>query len=237
LDSGGSFSVFPQTAILPPGTSTYAFIQNINPNLRYTLDGTEPTADSPVCTQKIEITRPCTLTVKSLGGNYKSSPSVKRIFAAGEYLNGLKITGKLKQGLKYSYYEGVWDSVPDLSKLTAKKTGITASLNLDFAVKKDSFAVRFEGYIQITKKDLYDLWVSSDDGAKVYLNDQLLLNNDGLHSADIAMASLIPLNPGYYQVRIDYFEKNGGESITLGYLKTGEKIEPVTIGKEMLFYK
>jgi predicted alpha/beta superfamily hydrolase len=237
FDSGGSFSVFPQAATLPEGTSTFAFIQNITPNLRYTLDGTEPTADSPVCTEKIEITKPCTLTVKSLGGNYKSTPSVKRIFASGDYLIGQKITRKLKQGLKYSYYEGVWDSVPDLSKLTPKKTGITSSLNLDFAVRRDSFAVRFEGYIQITKKDLYDLWITSDDGAKVYLNNVLQLDNDGLHSADLPFVSLIPLNPGYYPVRIDYFEKNGGEGLTLGYLKTGEKIEPVTIGKEMLFHK
>jgi predicted alpha/beta superfamily hydrolase len=237
FDSGGSFSVFPQVATLPEGASTFAFIQNITPNLRYTLDGTEPTLESLVCTEKIEITKPCTLTVKSLGGNYRSTPSVKRIFASGDYLKGQKIMKNLKQGLKYSYYEGVWDSVPDLSKLTPKKTGITNSLNLDFAVKKDSFAVRFEGYIQITKKDLYDLWITSDDGAKVYLNNVLQLDNDGLHSADMPVVSMLPLNPGYYPFRIDYFEKNGGEGITLGYLKIGEKIEPVTFGKEMLFYK
>ena len=237
FDSGGNFSVFPQEGILPNGTSTYAFIQNINPNLRYTLDGTEPTDDSPVCTQKIEITEPCTLTVKSLGGNYKSIPSIKSIFASGDYLNGQKVSKNLKQGLKYSYYEGVWDSVPDLSKLTPKKTGITSSLNLDFAVKKDSFAVRFEGYIQITKKDLYDLWVTSDDGSKVYFNNELLLDNDGLHSADMPVVKLVPLNPGYYRLRIDYFEKNGGESITLGMLNGLKNIEAVPIPKELLFYK
>jgi len=237
FDSGGSFSVFPQSAILPVGTSTFAFVQNINPNLRYTLDGTEPTAESPVCTQQIEISQPCTLTVKSLGGNYKSTPSVKRIFASGDYLNGQKISKTLKQGLKYSYYEGVWDSVPDLSKLSPKKTGVASSLNLDFVARKDSFAIRFEGYIKITKKDLYDLWVTSDDGSKVYLNNELLLNNDGLHSADLPVVSLLPLNPGYYPIKIDYFEKNGGEGITIGYLNNEKNIQPVPIGKEMLYYK
>ncbi len=237
FDSGGTFSVFPQTAILPDGDSTFAFVQNLNPNLKYTLDGTEPTADSPVCTQKIEITKPCTLNVKNLGGNYKSSPVVKRIFAPGDYIHGQKVPRNLKHGLKYSYYEGVWDSVPDFSQLKPKKTGITTGLDLDFTTRKDSFAVRFEGYIQITKKDLYDLWVTSDDGSKVYLNNQLLLDNDGLHSADLPVVSLLPLNPGYYPIRIDYFEKNGGEGITIGYLNNGKNIQPVPIGKEMLFYK
>jgi predicted alpha/beta superfamily hydrolase len=237
FDSGGSFSVFPQTAVLPNGASTFAFVQNINPNLRYTLDGTEPTADSPVCTQKIEITKPCTLMVKSLAGNYKSSPVVKRVFTSGDYLNGQKVPKNLKHGLKYSYYEGAWDSIPDFSKLTAKKTGIANSLDLDFTVKKDSFAVRFEGYVQITKKDLYDLWVTSDDGSKVYLNNVLLLDNNGLHSADMPVVSLLPLNPGYYPIRIDYFEKNGGEGISIGYLNNEKNIQPVPIGKEMLYYK
>ena len=50
----------------------------------------------------------------------------------------------------------------------------------------------------------------------VYLNDQLLFENDGLHSADNPVVKLMPLNPGYYAVRIDYFEETGSEAVTLG---------------------
>ena len=81
----------------------------------------------------------------------KYTSSVTRVFSEGEFLNG-ESGENLKQGLKYSYYEGVWNSVPDLSKLTPKSQGIVESPDLKFTAKKDSFAVRFEGYLKITKK-------------------------------------------------------------------------------------
>ena len=237
FDSGGNFSVYPMAGILPKGVTTYAIIQNLNPNLRYTTDGTEPTINSPLCKEKIEIKRPCTLKVKSVASNYKISPGVTRVFSAGDYMNGQQSVENLKPGLKYSYYEGVWDSVPDFSKLTPKKTGTTENLDLNFALKKDSFGVQFEGYLHITKKDMYNLWIVSDDGSKVYFNGQLLFDNDGLHSADNPVVKLVPLNPGYYPVRIDYFERTGSEAITLGSVTGKKKLQALPIPKEMLFYK
>jgi predicted alpha/beta superfamily hydrolase len=236
FDSGGNFMVFPRAGLLPKGTTTFALIQNLSPNLRYTLDGTEPTATSPVCTDKIEINKPCTLTVKIVPSNYKSAPSVKRVFAEGDYLKGDDKAKKLKPGLKYTYYEGVWDSIPDFSKLKPVKTGITNGLNLNMALKKDSFAVRFEGYLHITEKDLYDLWIVSDDGSRVYLNNKLLLNNDGLHSADLPAVNLLPLNPGYYPIRIDYFEKNGDQSVSLGGLRLSKGMDTTPFGDGVFFY-
>jgi predicted alpha/beta superfamily hydrolase len=237
FDTGGNFTVFPMAGILPKGTTSYAFVQNLNPNLRYTTDGTEPTINSPLCKQKIEIKKPCTLKVKSVASNYKNIPAVTCIFSEGEYMNGQQSSDNLKPGLKYSYYEGVWDSVPDFSKLTPKKTGITDKLDLSFALKQDSFGVQFEGYLHITKKDLYYLWIVSDDGSKTYLNNTLLFDNDGLHSADNPVVKLVPLNPGYYPIRIDYFERTGEQSVTLGSVTGKKKLQPLPIPKEMLFYK
>jgi predicted alpha/beta superfamily hydrolase len=236
FDSGGNTTVYPMAGILPAGDSTFAFIQNINPHLHYTIDGTEPTVNSPLCTQIIKIKQPCTLKVKGVPSNYKITPSVTRVFSAGDYFKGLDNAKNLKPGIKYSYYEGVWDSVPDFSKLTPVKQGFTGELNLNFAAKKDSFAVRFEGYLHITTKDMYDLWITSDDGAKVYFNNQLLLENDGLHSADNPVVKAVPLNPGYYPVRIEYFERTGSEAVTLGWVTGKGKLEAVPIPKEMWYY-
>jgi hypothetical protein len=154
-------------------------------------------------------------------------------------MSGLQSAENLKPGLKYSYYEGVWDSVPDFSELTPVKTGITDNIDLKFALKKDSFAVQLEGYLLIIKEDLYDLWVASDDGSKVYFNNELLLNNDGLHSADQPVVKLVPLKSGYYPIRIEHFEKTGNEAISFGMLVLNKKTKqsPPPVPKEMLFYK
>jgi hypothetical protein len=65
----------------------------------------------------------------------------------------------------------------------------------------------------------------------------LLFDNDGLHSADIPVVKVVPLNPGYYPIKIDFFEKTGGEAITLGYVTFKKKLTALPIPKEMLFYK
>jgi predicted alpha/beta superfamily hydrolase len=235
FDSGSSYSVLPLSGILPRGSWTYAYIQNNNPNLRYTTDGTEPTEKSPKCTDKIKITKPCTLKVKSVSGKYYSPPTITRVFSEGKYLDGITSLENLKPGLKYSYYEGVWDSLPDFSSLMPKKSGITENTDFNFVTRKDSFAVQFDGYLYIGKKDLYDLWIVSDDGSKVWLNNELVLSNDGLHAADQPVAALLPLNPGYYPITIRYFEKNGGESFTLGTARNDQTAQPVP--KEMFFHK
>jgi predicted alpha/beta superfamily hydrolase len=237
FDAGGNFMVYPGTGIMPDGTSAYAIIQNNNPYLRYTTDGSEPDINSPKCKDRIKIISPCTLKVKSVAKKYKINSAVKVVFSKGEFINGLQSVKNLKPGLKYSYYEGVWDSIPDFSKLVPKKTGVTDNLDLQFALKRDSFAVQFEGYLHITKKDMYYIWDLSDDGSKVYFNNQLFLNNDGLHSADNPVVKLVPLNPGYYPLRIDYFEKTGGESISLGDVTFDKKTTPVPFPKEMFFFK
>jgi hypothetical protein len=237
FDTGGNAQVYPQTGILPKGVSTFAIIQNNNPNLRYTLDGTEPTINSPLCKDKIAIGQPCTLKVKSVSAKYNNATTITRVFTEGEYLRGHESIENLKPGLKYSYYEGVWDSLPDFEKLIPKKIGTSENTDLKFALKRDSFAVKFEGYLHITKKDLYDIWIVSDDGSKVYFNDKLLLNNDGLHSADNPIVSLLPLEPGYYPIRIEYFERTGGESVSLGYVSWAKRIVPLPFPKEMLYYK
>jgi hypothetical protein len=87
------------------------------------------------------------------------------------------------------------------------------------------------------RKDLYNLWVVSDDGSKVYFNNQLLLDNDGLHSAQYPVVKLLPLNPGYFPVLIQYFKRIGDESLTIGTVENGKKPKAVPIPKEMLFYK
>ncbi|MFN8240279.1 MAG: alpha/beta hydrolase-fold protein [Bacteroidales bacterium] len=233
FDAGGSFNVYPHTGVIPRGGVTYAFVENPSPSLHYTLDGTEPTAASPVCHDTIIIRKPCTLKVKSMKGNYSKSAVITRVFTEGEYQQGLKTIKNLKPGLKYSYFEGTWDSVPDMTKMKPLGTGSVLEPDLKFTAKKDSFAVRFEGYLHVEKQGIYYFWVTSDDGSKVYINSKLILDNDGLHDAGRPVVTMLPLSPGYYPLVIDYFEKTGDNSVTLGTVD--DKMQPVPIAKERYF--
>ena len=53
------------------------------------------------------------------------------------------------------------------------------------------------------------LELNSDDGAKLYLGDKLILNNDGLHDASGTKSFVLPLQKGFYPVRLEYFPEGG----------------------------
>lgn len=116
---------------------------------------------------------------------------------------------KVEPNLKYMVYEGHFENLPDFSKLTPKKAGETAGFNLGLAGRKSDFAMRFFGYLHVPANGNYMFHVSSDDGARLLIDDQVVVNNDGIHpmtekSARAALAA------GSHRVELQYFQ-GGGE--------------------------
>lgn len=237
FDSGGELKVYPQSGIIPGKRSFTAYVSATNPDIRFTTDGSEPDLSSPLADSKMVLKGSCILKLKDVSKKYKSWPAVTYIFKKGRYLGSLKAPENLKSGLKYSYYEGAWDSLPDFSKLTPLKTGITDSINLNMAAKKDSFALRFEGYIKIKDKDLYDIWIMSDEDSELFINNNVILSNTGNHPSGLPKVAVVPLKPGYYPVIITYFEKNGRESLSCGMIRGKEDPNPAQFGRELLFHE
>jgi len=69
------------------------------------------------------------------------------------------------------------------------------------------YAIRFKGYIEIPKckSDICHFRVTSDDGARFYLNSVLVVNNDGLHPPQQKTGSIAAL-PGWHSFRMDWFQ-------------------------------
>ena len=67
------------------------------------------------------------------------------------------------------------------------------------------FAIDYKGRFWIEKPGRYRFSVLSDDGAKLWLNDELLVNNDGIHGAKAVTSSAI-LTRGVHKVRLSYYQ-------------------------------
>lgn len=85
--------------------------------------------------------------------------------------------------------------------LTAGFPGLTGALT-------EWFAVRFTGTITVPTPGLTRFRLHADDGAKLYLDGALLIDNDGLHTARSA-SNEIRLNAGPHELRVDYFQGPG----------------------------
>ena len=54
----------------------------------------------------------------------------------------------------------------------------------------------------------YKLCITSDDGSKVYVRNELVINNDGLHGPEEKCADIDGnFGSGIYSVRIEFFGK------------------------------
>ncbi|MBV9305374.1 MAG: hypothetical protein JOZ45_04505 [Acidobacteriaceae bacterium] len=67
------------------------------------------------------------------------------------------------------------------------------------------FAIDYEGRFWIEQSGLYRFRLTSDDGASLYVDEQLIADNDGLHESQTRNASL-RLSVGIHRIRISYFQ-------------------------------
>ena len=105
--------------------------------------------------------------------------------------------------------------LPDFAKLKPAGTIYTASLNVppqDFrqgfpGVTKrfEWFAINYTGRFWIDRPGAYKFVLTSDDGARLYIDDQLLVDDDGLHPP-LDAAGDIDLNGGIHRIRVCYFQ-------------------------------
>jgi len=72
-----------------------------------------------------------------------------------------------------------------------------------------AFTVRWVGELVPTVTDTYTIMTTSDDGVRVYVDDNLVISNWTIHAASEDTATL-PLEAGHhYKLRVEYYEKNG----------------------------
>ena len=131
----------PNNGSLLEGKPAPVFLNGSFPNVYYTTDGSEPDTSSKRAPQMIEITGPAELRVKWIGENKKYITTSKGNFEISKVWPALQNVKDIKTGgLRYSYYEGKWKTLPDFTKLKAVKTGIADS---SFSSGKTSRQVGF----------------------------------------------------------------------------------------------
>lgn len=202
-----------------------------NPNasgvIRYTLDGSTPTVDSPEFINSMKIDE-STIVNAIIFDNGKA---VSRMETA--YFRILKNTNN--HGVNYKAYEvDEMEMLPDFSKYKPSKTGSTYEISIDYLelVREEHIAMEFEGYIQIDKAGTYMFTTASDDGSKLYINGKEIVDNDGDHGV-ILKDGNIDLEPGLHKIKVTWF--NGGGGKWLGALYQGPGIPQQIIPADKLY--
>ncbi len=88
---------------------------------------------------------------------------------------------------------------------------------------KEHFLVSITGWLKVEEGALYEFKMHVDDGARLFINGERIINFDGMHLGEQATGSM-DLEPGLYPIRIDYFQNEGPSLLTLDW-KLAEETE------------
>jgi hypothetical protein len=112
-------------------------------------------------------------------------------------------------GLRGRYYAGSkWEGDPLLERvdpLVQFQWNLESYKDVLPPMNFPPFSVEWRGYINIKKPGLYSFATNSDDGSLLYIDDKLVVDNDGPHSETYVSGSL-KLEKGVYPLLIRYFD-------------------------------
>jgi predicted esterase len=124
------------------------------------------------------------------------------------------------EGVAYKYYE----SAVALSSLASfdftvapTKAGVVSNFDISIRSKDDQFVFSYEGYLQVDAVGTYTFFTSSDDGSRLYINNTLVVENDGLHGTVEQSGSYTFNAIGRYPIKVTFFENGGGEVLLVSY--------------------
>lgn len=199
----------------------------------YTLDGTPPNQQSTLYTSPLVFTADTTVlrTISYSDDGYPSK-MVSKTFYKSNPKAALNV-GKVKKGVLYDFYFGLWEQLPDFSDVRIGTSGITKTFDLSVREQQDAFGLVFKSYIKAPVTDVYTFISDSDDGSKIYLDEQLVVDNDGRHSAT-RKSGQIGLKEGFHKIRVEYFEAGGPETLKVSWACLGE-IDEEEIPAKVLF--
>ena len=190
-----------------------------NAVIRYTTNGDEPTVSSPAAMKTLLLKGSTTVKARSFLYNKPVTETSTASFQKVVPVPAMNISSP-SPGINYSVYEGEWSKIPAFDGLKSTSSGIVKDFDISSKQGSDNYGFVFDGLIKIPADGIYSFYISSDDGSKLFIDDKILVDNDGLHGI-VEKSDEIPLAKGYHAIRVLFFERNGGDALQVQWKGPG----------------
>ena len=209
-------------------TSVALTCENKNASIRYTIDDTEPDKNSAEFTSPITINKTAVLKAKCFVDGLLPGYTVSFPFEKLRLQPALTVSG-LKPGIKYIYKEAGCANTSDLDKYPADNSGVMPVFSIDSIKDQRAFGYIYEGYINAPVDGLYTFYLESNDGSVLYLDDKLIIDNDGDHMLQ-TLHIRVALRKGFHRIKLKYFQMGGGKKLLLRWKTPHADIEEIPAG-------
>jgi len=186
-----------------PGSSIY-----------YTTDGSEPDGKAELCTVPLTLAPDDEITLKSVtvmpGG--RRSAVMTGLFRKAELKEASPVEG-LNPGLNFHLYRGEFNTVEDFTG-DADTSGTVATVKIPAGAPAENFGLLLEGFIMAHADGIYSFFTGSDDGVRVYIDGELVVDGDELHHG-ITNEGRVALRTGLHRIEVRYFQRYYRQSLSM----------------------
>jgi hypothetical protein len=202
--------------------------------IHYTIDGSEPSIDSPVYGHPFEINETATIRARAYWEDGTESRVSTFRYEKATPKSPVIVEG-LEPGLLVDYYEqdGSWRRLPDFETLTPTATEVSDRIDHAIGGRDEYYGLRFRGYISVPQTGVYGFHLSSDDGSRLYLAGDMIIENDGIHGTR-ERSGFVALQAGFHPIEIRFFQGAGGIGLMLEM--DGPGMEKQELPARLLFH-
>jgi hexosaminidase len=222
-----------------------AIHQGTPTEVRYTVDGSEPTSSSPVYRDPFSIRTNTMVRARSFeNGRPTAAPEARVDYRKSAGLPEATLrSADVMPGLDYEYYVETtpepafrmnwpvrWqverpDKRPD--DYPAKKTGTVATPSIAPRDTSELFSFRYTGFVRIPRTGVYTFTARSDDGAAMWIGDRNIFWSVGQSPKTTESWGQVALQAGLHPVTLTYFQAYGPMAYELLVEGPGVRKQPV----------
>ena len=171
-------------------------------------------------------------------------PGLSQMVYAGAFLGGAtatapgkvvlgdcEVTAITSPGLTGEYFGTTTLSGQRLTRVDPTVGFDWGILSPDPRVLADNFSVRWTGRVKTGVAGSYTFAVQADDGVRLWLNGQLLINNWTDHALTENAVTLSLGAAAWVDVRMEYYEHSGGAAARLLWTPPGQVKQVIPVGQ------
>ncbi|MBI1840056.1 MAG: c-type cytochrome [Verrucomicrobia bacterium] len=129
-------------------------------------------------------------------------------------------------GLHYDYFETLVHATAGLESAAPTLSGSVEQFTLAPKRRDEQIGFRFTGALTVPREATYTFFVASDDGAKLWIDGQVIVDNDGVH-APSEKSGKLALKAGEHSIALLYFNEYAGGELAVRWQEEGHGKRPI----------